>query len=146
MGKRIILLVEDNPVDEELARMALKQLRDESAIVVVHDGVEALEYINNAGKPDTVAENKLPKVVFLDLKLPKLNGFDVLKKIRTNPGTQFLPVVILTSSDEESDILTSYRLGANSYIRKPVEYQHYAESIQQIGSYWLLLNQSPPEW
>lgn len=143
MGSNVILLVEDNPLDEELALMALKRHPVEIAIVVVHDGVEALEYLFNASQPGALRARELPKVVFLDLKLPKLNGFDVLKKIRATPETQYLPVVILSSSDEESDILASYRLGANSYIRKPVEYQHYAESIQLIGAYWFLLNHPP---
>lgn len=143
MAGDIILLVEDDPVDEELALMALKPYHAEVKVVVARDGVEAVNYLFSKCMEGPEGQENLPKVVFLDLKLPRLNGFDVLKRIRSNPCTQLIPVVVLSSSDEESDIRTSYHLGANSYICKPVDYKQFADSIKRIGLYWSVLNQSP---
>jgi len=145
MTKNIILLVEDNPDDEELTLIVFKHSKIANEVVVVHDGVEALEYIFGASKSPGNVVNKLPQVMLLDLKLPRMGGLDVLKRIRSDPRTQLLPVVIFTSSSEEEDVLSSYRLGANSYVRKPVEFQSFSEAIQQLGLYWLLINQSPPQ-
>ena len=145
MTNNIILLVEDNPDDEELTLIAFKQSKIANEVVVVHDGVEALEYIFGASQSSDNVVNKLPQVMLLDLKLPRLGGLDVLKRIRSDPRTQLLPVVIFTSSSEEEDIIKSYRLGANSYVRKPVEFQSFADAIQQLGLYWLIINQSPPQ-
>jgi two-component system response regulator len=113
-------------------------------IIVVHDGEEALEYLFGAGRFPGRDPKPLPQVMLLDLKLPKLDGLDVLKRVRSDPRTQVLPVVILTSSSEEEDIFTSYKLGANSYVRKPVEFKRFTEAVQQLGLYWLLINQPPP--
>ncbi len=139
---KTILLVEDNPDDEELALRALKQSHVRSQVIVVRDGEEALNYLHRAGQDRTMPA--LPQVMLLDLKLPKLGGLDVLKRVRADPRTQFLPVVILTSSSEDEDILTSYQFGANSYVRKPVEFQRFADAMQHLGLYWLLINQLPP--
>jgi two-component system response regulator len=136
--------VEDNPDDEELTLRALKQSHVVNQVIVVHDGEEALEYLFNAGKNSGQEFRPLPQVMLLDLKLPKVDGFDVLKHVRNDPRTQFLPVVIMTSSSEEEDIYASYKLGANSYVRKPVEFQRFTEAVQQLSLYWLLINQAPP--
>ncbi len=141
--KKIILLVEDNPDDEELTLRALKLSRVLNEVIVVRDGEEALDYIFGTGNYSNREAYILPQVVLLDLKLPKLSGLDVLERVRANPSTQLLPIVILTSSNEEEDILSSYRLGANSYVRKPVEFQRFAEAVQQLGLYWMLINQAP---
>lgn len=136
----MILLVEDDPDHEALAIRALRKANVANDIQVARDGAEALEYL------DGVAEgrNKLPQLVLLDLKLPKIEGLDVLRAIRASDKTAILPVVVLTSSDEERDIVASYRLGVNSYIRKPVNFTDFAEATKQLGMYWLLLNQCPP--
>ena len=145
MNEKIILLVEDNPDDEELTLMALKQSNILNKVVVARDGVEALDYLFRTGKHSGAGELDLPQLVLLDIKLPKISGLDVLKQMRDNPQTRLIPVVILTSSSEEEDILSSYRLGANSYVRKPVAFQSFAEAVQQLGLYWLLINQPPPQ-
>ena len=145
MKEKTILLVEDNPDDEELTLMALKQSHILNKVVVAHDGVEALDYLFGTGKYAGSKAPELPQIILLDLKLPKLGGMEVLQQMRANPRTQVIPVVILTSSSEEEDILSSYRLGANSYVRKPVEFQRFAEAVQQLSLYWLLINQSPPQ-
>ena len=132
-----ILLVEDDPDHVELAIRALKKHGVANNVVVAHDGAEALDYLVG-GRLTT-----LPEVVLLDLKLPKVSGLEVLRRIRENEDTRFLPVVILTSSDEEQDLVRSYELGVNSYIRKPVSFVEFAEAIRQLGAYWLVLNQSP---
>ncbi len=138
-----ILLVEDNPKDIALTQRALTKANIANELVVVQDGAEAIEYLlsNNksAGKP-----HDLPVVVLLDLKLPKIDGLEVLRQIRAGERTRLLPVVILTSSTEEKDIVASYNLGANSYVRKPVKFSDFAEAIRQLGLYWLILNQPPP--
>ena len=136
----MILLVEDDPDHEALAIRALRKANVANEIQVAHDGAEALEFLNAAasgGKP-------LPQLVLLDLKLPKVDGLEVLRNIRATDKTALLPVVVLTSSDEERDIVSSYRLGVNSYIRKPVNFTDFAEATRQLGMYWLLLNQCPP--
>ena len=136
-----ILLVEDNPDDELLTLMAIKDNNILNEVIVVHDGEEALDYLFGTGKYQDSGLNKMPQVVLLDLKLPKVDGLDVLQQIRSNPITQLIPVVILTSSKEEMDIIKSYQLGANSYIRKPVDFEQFSEAIKQLGLYWLVLNE-----
>jgi len=135
-----ILLVEDNPNDIELTRRALVRHRIANELVVAHDGVEALEYLlGKEGEP----LRRLPAVVLLDLKLPRVDGLEVLREIRADARTRFLPVVILTTSNEERDIVEGYSLGANSYICKPVDFEQFSEAIRQLGMYWLVLNQPP---
>ena len=138
----VILLVEDNPDDEALTRRALQKSHVKNEIVVAHDGPEALEML--FGKPGALAP-ELPQVVLLDLKLPRINGLEVLRRIREHQRTRLLPVVILTSSVAEQDLIRSYGLGANSYVRKPADFSQFTEAVRQLGLYWLLLNQSPPE-
>jgi two-component system, response regulator len=142
---RIILLVEDNPDDVELTRRALKKNNILNEVVVAGDGEEALDYLFARGKHNDRDVNELPTVVLLDLKLPKVGGIETLKEIRANPVTKFLPVVILTSSKEERDLLDGYKNGANSYIRKPVDFKQFTEAVGQLGMYWLLLNEIPPK-
>lgn len=133
----LILLVEDNPDDEELTRMALRDGRVVNEMDVVRDGASALAYLLDP-------ERRLPQLVLLDLRLPKVSGLEVLERIRSEKRTRLVPVVVLTSSSEEEDVIASYRLGANSYVRKPVEFQRFVEAVQQLGLYWLLLNSAPP--
>ncbi|MEK7764825.1 MAG: response regulator [bacterium] len=140
-----ILLVEDNPDDELLAVRALKKHHVANEVVVARDGVAALAYLAAAGERAARGEPGLPQVVLLDLKLPKLDGREVLERIRKDAATRTLPVVILTSSREEQDIAETYRLGANSFIRKPVDFDQFSESIRQLGLYWLVLNEPPPD-
>jgi len=144
MKDKTILLVEDNPNDELLTLRALKKSKVANGVVVAHDGAEALDYLFGAGEYAERDISILPTVVLLDLKLPKIDGLEVLERIRADERTQLLPVVILTSSDEEQDIVESYKLGANSYIRKPVDFDQFAEAIQQLGLYWLVLNSCLP--
>ena len=143
MRNKIILLVEDNPDDEELTMLALQESRILNEVVVVRDGVEALDYLFGTG-PFADQPPDLPQVILLDLKLPKLDGLDVLQRLRASERTALIPVVILTSSSEEEDILASYRLGANSYVRKPVAFEKFVAAVRQLGLYWLLLNEGPP--
>jgi CheY-like chemotaxis protein len=144
MDEKIILLVEDNPDDEELIRIALQEHHIVSQLIVVHSGVEALDYLFGTG-PYTGRElSMLPHLILLDVKLPKVHGLEVLRRLRVDTRTTLLPVVILTSSDEEKDVLTSYRLGANSYIRKPIDYVQFTEAVRQLVLYWLVLNEPPP--
>jgi len=144
MSVKIILLVEDNPDDVELTLRALKKNNIANEVVVACDGAEALEYLTGTGKYAKRAIADLPEVVLLDLKLPKVGGLEVLRAMRADPRTQMLPVVILTSSTEERDIIASYQLGANSYIRKPIDFDQFVGAIRQLGLYWLVLNQAPP--
>ncbi|WP_246756524.1 response regulator [Bradyrhizobium diazoefficiens] len=136
-----ILLVEDNPKDEALTRRALERHNFQAAVVVARDGAEALNYLLGS---DGTPAGALPQLVLLDLKLPKIDGLEVLRRIRANETTRLLPVVILTSSVEERDILEGYRLGTNSYVRKPVDFVAFTEAVRQLGLYWLLLNTMPP--
>jgi len=137
-----ILLVEDNPADEALTLRALKKGNIVNNVVVARDGAQAIDYLFPAGA-DGVTGN-LPQLILLDLKLPKLDGHEVLKRIRSDARTQILPVVILTTSVEDEDRLKGYRLGANSYVRKPVDFTEFAEAVAQLGLYWLVLNEEPP--
>jgi len=132
---RTIILVEDNPDDEKLTIRALRRGNVANEIIVARNGEEALAMVLNA--------NPLPSVVLLDLKLPKVDGLEVLRQIRANDRTQFLPVVVLTSSSEERDIIESYNLRANSYVRKPVEIEKFTEAVRQLGLYWALINELP---
>jgi len=145
MTDKIILLVEDNPDDVELTLMALKYGNILNEVVVAHDGAEALDYLFGTGKFEGRDVTKMPQVVLLDLKLPKVGGLEVLERLRADPRTELIPVVVLTSSSEEEDMIASYRLRANSYVRKPVEFHRFADAVRQLGVYWLLLNEAPPE-
>lgn len=136
-----ILLVEDNPDDVELALHALKRNKILNPIDVARDGQEALDYLFRAGKY-AQSEHAAPALILLDLKLPKVDGIEVLEKIKTDPRLKKVPVVVLTSSKEEKDIVESYNLGVNSYIRKPVDFDQFVETVRYIGYYWLLLNES----
>lgn len=144
MGNRAILLVEDNPDDVALTVRALKKNNIANPVVMARDGAEALEYLF----PDPAVrrdEENAVALVLLDLKLPKVDGMEVLRRIRSEPSTKLLPVVILTSSREEQDLINGYSLGANSYIRKPVDFDNFLEAVRQLGLYWLVLNEPPPE-
>jgi CheY-like chemotaxis protein len=143
MKHRQILLVEDNPDDEALTVRALKKSDVVSEIVVVRDGVEAVDYLFSEGPFANDEPRALPQVVLLDLKLPKLDGLGVLRRIRADNRTSLLPVVILSSSDEETDRTQGYTLGANSYVRKPVDFEQFLKTASQLGLYWLVLNESP---
>ena len=145
MNPKVILLVEDNPSDIGLTRRALTKSRVVNELVVVQDGQEALDYLFRVSTTEDQNSLRLPALVLLDIKLPKVDGMEVLRRIRANKRTRRLPVVMLTSSLEEEDIATSYDLGANSYIRKPVDFVQFAEAIQHLGLYWLLLNEIPPK-
>jgi two-component system response regulator len=138
-----ILLVEDNMDDEELTLLAFKACNLTNHVEVVRDGAEALEYLFCTGKHKDRDPGRMPQLILLDLKLPKIGGLDVLRRVRENPATQLLPVVVLTTSSEDEDIVSSYRLGANSYVRKPVEFSRFQEAIHQLGMYWLVFNEAP---
>lgn len=144
MAERTILLVEDNSDDEILTIRALKNNNIFNEVVVVRDGAEALDYLFCRGEYTDRDPGLLPQVVLLDLKLPKVDGLEVLRQIRANERTELLPVVILTSSKEEQDLINGYKLGANSYVRKPVNFDEFSEAIKQLGLYWLILNENPP--
>lgn len=141
-----ILLVEDDADTEALTLRALRRGGVPHSLVVARDGVEALDYLFGTGLHAGRDPAVLPSVVLLDLKLPRLDGLEVLRRIRAEERTRFLPVVILTSSDEERDRIEGYRYGANSYVRKPVDYDQFVEAIRQLGLYWLLLNEPPPRF
>ncbi len=142
--EKVILLVEDNPDDVLLTKRALSKSKIRNRIVVVGDGEEALEYLFRSGRYADRNPRERPQVVLLDLKLPKLDGLEVLRQMRNDPRTQLLPVVILTTSKEQSDMIAGYKLGANSYIRKPVDFQQFVEAVSQLTLYWIVLNESPP--
>lgn len=144
MKEKIILLVEDEPDDEALTLRALKKSNIKNKVVVAHDGVEALDYLWGRGEYAGRDTNAMPQVILLDLKLPKMDGLELLRHIRSDKRTKLLPVVIMTSSKEEKDIINGYSLGANSYIRKPVDFEKFGEAVRQLGLYWLLLNEAPP--
>ena len=137
MENRIIMLVEDNPNDEALTLRALNKNNIKNEVVVARDGQAALDYLSGSGA--------LPAVILLDLKLPKVDGLEVLRRIRATERTKLLPVVILTSSKEDQDLIKSYSNGANSYIRKPVDFIQFTEAVRQLGLYWLVLNEVPPQ-
>ena len=144
MEPPVILLVEDNPDDEALTLRALKRANVGNQIIVARDGVEALDYLMGTGTHAGRDTRDLPQVVLLDLKLPRIDGLEVLRRIRADERTRLLPVVILTSSNEERDRMEGYALGANSYVRKPVDFTEFVDAVRQLGLYWLLLNQPPP--
>ena len=145
MSKKHILLVEDNPDDEALALRALKKSNVANEIAIARDGVEALDYIFCEGEYSDRNIHQQPVVVLLDLKLPKVDGLEVLKRIKDDDRTRRMPVVIMTSSSEEQDIASSYDYGANSYIRKPVDFNQFTEAVAQLGLYWLVMNEVPDE-
>lgn len=144
MKHKMILLVEDNPDDEALTLRALKKSNIANEIFVVRDGAEALDYLFGTGPYTGRDPLDLPQVTLLDLKLPKVDGLEVLRRIRADPRTRMLPVVILTSSKEDQDLISAYSIGVNSYVRKPVDFNQFVEAIGQLGLYWLVLNEPPP--
>lgn len=144
LENKLILLVEDNPDDEALTLRALKKNNIVNRVVVARDGLEALDYLFGRGSHAGRDRNVMPQVILLDLKLPKIDGFEVLRRLRAEERTKLLPVVILTTSNEEKDRLNGYGLGANSFVRKPVEFGQFIEAVRQLGLYWLLLNETAP--
>lgn len=140
----IILLVEDNPADVKLTERAFKKSNIANTLVVAHDGQEALDCLFGEGACAGMPLPRLPAIVLLDLKLPRVDGLEVLRQIRAHERTSLLPVIILTSSREEQDVINSYKLGANSYIRKPVDFKQFVEAATQLGIYWLVVNEPPP--
>jgi len=143
MKEKHILLVEDDPDDVKLTLKALEKSRVANRVKVVQDGVEALDYLFGTGKFAGRDRSVMPQLILLDLKMPKIDGLEVLRRIRADEGTKLLPVVVLTTSSEERDRIESYKLGANSYIRKPVDFHQFADAVQQLGLYWLVLNEAP---
>ena len=139
-----LLLVEDNPDDEELTLLAFENSRISNQVVVAHDGVEALDYLFGTGMYANRDLSVMPALILLDLQLPRINGLEVLERLRADDRTKLLPVVILTTSNEQQDLINSYNLGCNSYIRKPVDYDRFITVVQQLGMYWLLINEPPP--
>jgi len=144
MSDGIVLLVEDNPDDEELTILALKENNIGNKVVVVHDGAEALDYLFGRGAYDGRDVADRPVLVLLDLKLPKVDGLECLRCLRADPRSRLIPVIVLTSSKEEEDVIQSYALGANSYVRKPVDFGEFVEAVRQLGLYWLVLNEPLP--
>lgn len=144
MNERTILLVEDNPDDEEFTLRALRRAHVTNEIIVTRDGGEAIDYLFGTDQYAGRDLSSMPAVILLDLKLPKLSGIDVLRRVRAEPLTKLIPVVIMTSSNEEEDLLTSYESGANSYVRKPVEFAAFADAVARLGTYWMLLNEPVP--
>jgi len=144
MEKRLVLLVEDNPDDAALALRSLAKGEVPIEVVVVRDGVEAQDYLFGGNDPKLEPPGRLPELILLDLKLPKVDGQEVLRCVRSHPRTRLIPVVVLTSSDERHDLERSYALGANSYVRKPVDFTQFSHAVHQMSSYWLLLNRCPP--
>jgi CheY-like chemotaxis protein len=145
MAEGTIMLVEDNPDDVELTLRAFRKNNIANRTVVAHDGIEALDYLFGRGAYKDRNVKDQPKLILLDLKLPKMNGLQVLEQLRAAESTKLLPVVVLTSSKEETDLITSYKTGANSYVRKPVDFNKFVDAVKAIGLYWLLINESPPE-
>ncbi len=143
MNNKVILLVEDNPDDVKLTMRALKKSNVLNEVIVAQDGAEALDYLFCTGKYSDRDKNVMPQVVLLDLKMPKVDGLEVLKRMRADERTRLLPVVVLTTSSEDKDRVGSYKLGANSYVRKPVDFNQFVEAVQQLGLYWLVLNETP---
>ncbi len=142
--EKMILLVEDNPNDEELTLRALRKANIANEVAIARDGQEAIDFLFGTGKYAGREPPAMPAVVLLDLKLPKLDGIDVLQRIRADPRTKLIPVVVLTSSSEDEDMVRSYQSGANSYVRKPIEFSAFANAVTQLGMYWVLINQVPP--
>jgi two-component system, response regulator len=145
VNEKRLLLVEDNPDDEELTLIALQENHIGNPVTVVRDGAEALEYLFGTGRYAGDKMPQMPVVILLDLKLPKVNGLEVLRRIREDERTKYLPIVVLTSSREEEDRIQSYALGANSYVRKPVDFRRFVEAIKQLGLYWLVWNEPAPQ-
>lgn len=145
MSRNVILLVEDNPDDEALTVRALKKNKIINEVVVVRDGIQALDYLFGEGTHAGRDLTEMPQVILLDIKLPKLDGLGVLRRLRADDRTRLLPVVLLTSSNEEADRLNGYGLGANSYVRKPIDFEAFVAAATQLGMYWLVLNQPPPQ-
>ena len=145
MIRKVILLVEDNPDDEALTLRALTRNNVGNAVVVARDGEEALDWLFCTGRYASRDANDQPALVLLDLKLPKIDGLEVLRRLRDHRDTKLVPVVILTSSREEMDRLQGYSNGANSYVRKPIDFAHFVEAVRQVGLYWLVLNEPPPD-
>ncbi|HAN00586.1 MAG TPA: two-component system response regulator [Marinilabiliales bacterium] len=145
MENKTILLVEDNLDDIDLTLHALKKNNIRNEVMVVYDGAEALDFLFGTGKYSSRNLSSMPTVILLDIKLPKIDGLEVLRQIRANELTKLLPVVILTSSKEEQDIINGYSLGVNSYVRKPVDFNQFAEAVSHMGLYWLLVNEAPPK-
>ena len=144
MHDRVIVLVEDNANDEELTLRAFRKSNIVNRVVVVRDGAEALDYFFLRGAHAQRPQNEVAQVVLLDLKLPKVDGLDVLRALRADDRTKLIPIVVLTSSAEEQDLVRSYGLGANSYVRKPVDFTQFVEAVRQLGLYWLVINQAAP--
>jgi two-component system response regulator len=144
MKNKIILLVEDNPDDETLTLRALNKSKILNELIVARDGAEALDFLFGTGTYTGRDTSIQPQLILLDLKLPKVDGLEVLKCLRADPRTALLPVTVLTTSNEERDIVTSYQLGVNSYVRKPVDFESFIEAVRQLGLYWLVLNTPPP--
>jgi two-component system response regulator len=144
VDQKSILLVEDNPNDVTLTMRALKKANILNEVIVASDGQQALDYLFGAGAYQSRDTREAPVLVLLDLKLPRIDGFEVLRRLRADPRTSMVPVVILTTSREERDLIGGYQLGANSYIRKPVDFNQFAEAVRQLGLYWLILNEAPP--
>src|SRR6266704_1628356 len=142
--KRIVLLVEDNPDDEALTLRALKKNNIRNEVVVARDGSEAIDYLFGTGVFAGRDLSSMPQIILLDLKLPKIDGFEVLNRVRASESTKLLPVVILTTSNEDQDRIRGYDLGANSFVRKPVEFEKFIEAVRQLGLYWLILNEPAP--
>ncbi len=142
--RKALLLVEDNPDDEELTLLALEQGGITNEVIVAHDGVEALDYLFGTGIYAQRDTSIMPALILLDIQLPRINGLEVLHRLRSDDRTKLLPVVILTTSNEQQDLINSYTLGCNSYIRKPVDYDRFLIAMQQLGMYWLLINEPPP--
>ena len=145
LSNKKILLVEDNPDDVELTLRAFKKNNIMNEVVVKRDGAEALDFFFGKDGVAGKGNNGLPAVILLDLKLPKIDGLEVLKKLRADERTKLIPIVILTSSKEQGDVVNGYNIGCNSYIRKPVDFNQFAEAIKQLGLYWLILNEAPPK-
>jgi CheY-like chemotaxis protein len=144
MHNKVILLVEDNARDEALTLRALKKSNVGNEVAVTRDGVEALDYLFGTGAHEGRDTSIMPQLILLDLKLPKIDGLEVLRRLRADQRTRRLPVVVFTSSSEEEDMINSYSLGANSYVRKPVQFEQFLEATKQLGLYWLVLNEAPP--